>query len=264
MRPLQVLTTFTLMLAFQVAQAACALVRFGYVDQHRPPYYLGNGPLEAKPAGATVDLVRETIASAGCPLRTVRLPVPRVRQSLELGSIDAAPIDASAVDLASFAFPLDKQDKADKDKAFQLVTIVFVRASDKVPKGSNPFAYFKDKRLGAVHGAPYADMLRKAGIEVDDGALDATRNLDKLVRGRIDGFAVALASAHDMDSYIEGLYGKQVVRMDVPLRTTHIWLAFNKTYYANNREQVEAMWNWFEKNGKKRFNELLKNYDKER
>jgi hypothetical protein len=263
MRALQVLTTIILMLAFQGAQAACALVRFGYVDQHRPPYYMGNGPTEAKPPGATIDLVRETITSAGCQMQTVRLPVPRVRQSLELGSIDAAPIDASAADLANFAYPLDKQGNVNKDKAFQLVTVVFVRAGDKVPKGINPFVHFKDKRLGAVHGAPYADLLRKAGIEVDDGALDANRNLEKLLRGRIDGFAVALASAQDMDSYIEEHFGKQITRLEVPLRTTHVWLAFNKAYYANNREQVEAMWTWFEKNGRKRFNEFLKNYDKE-
>ncbi len=263
MRALHALTSITLMLAFQGAQASCALVRFGYVDQHRPPYYMGNGQTEPKPPGATIDLVRETVTSAGCPLQMVRLPVPRVRQSLELGTIDAAPIDASSKDVATFAFPLDKNGNVNKDKAFQLVTIVFVRASDKIAKDTLPLAYFKTKRLGTVHGAPYAVTLRQAGIEVDDGALDAMRNLDKLMRGRIDGFAVALTSAHDMDSYIEERFGKDIVRLEVPLRTTHVWMAFNKTYYANNREHVEAMWTWFEKNGRRRFNEYLKNYDKD-
>jgi polar amino acid transport system substrate-binding protein len=264
MRPLQVLTTITLMLAFQGAQAACALLRFGFVDQHRPPYYLGNGPEEGKPPGATVELLRENAAAAGCPVQTVRLPVPRVRQSLELGLIDAAPIDAVGNDTSKYVFPLDKLGNPNKDRAFQLVTIVFVRAKDKLPKDTQPLSYFKDKRLGSVHGAAYAEQLRKAGIEVDDGALDANRNLEKLMRGRIDGFAVALTSAHDMDSYVEQRFGKDIVRLEVPLRTTHVWLAFNKTYYANNREHIEAMWVWFEKNGRRRFNELLKIYDKER
>ncbi len=263
MRASRALTLIILMLASQTSQAACGLIRFGYVDQHRPPYYMGNGPTEPKPPGATIDLLRETVNSQGCPVQTVRLPTPRVRQSLELGSIDAAPIDASSKDMATFAFPLDKQGNIDKDKAFQLVTIVFVRASDKIAKNVQPLSYFKDKRLGAVHGAPYAELLRKAGLEVDDGALDAMRNLDKLVRGRIDGFAVGLTSAHDMDSYVEERYGKDIVRLEVPLRTTHVWLAFNKAYYARNREHVDAMWNWFEKNGRRRFNELLKNYDKD-
>jgi polar amino acid transport system substrate-binding protein len=264
MRALQVLTTITLMLACHGAQGACALMRFSYVDQHRPPYYLGNGPEEGKPPGATVELLRENAAVAGCPVQVVRLPVPRIRQSLELGLTDAAPIDAVGNDTSKYVFPLDKQGNVSKEKAFQLVTIVFVRAKDNIPKGTQPQAYFKNKRLGSVHGAAYADQLRKMGIEVDDGALDANRNLDKLLRGRIDGFAVALTSAQDMDSYVEQRYGKDIVRLDVPLRTTHVWLAFNKTYYANNREHVELMWSWFEKNGRRRFNELLKIYDKER
>lgn len=263
MRAFHILTAVAALLACQGALAACTPLRFGYVDQHRPPYYLGTGPQPATPPGASVELVREFVAAAGCPIIMSRWPVPRLRQSLAVGAIDASPIDAIADDAANFAFPLDKQGQPDRDKALQLVTIVFVRMADKIPKQSDPMAYLKTHRLGVVHGAPYGDALRKAGIEVDDGALDANRNFDKLLRGRIDAFAVSLTSAQDMDAYIEKEFGKGITRLDTPVRATYIWFAVNKTYYANNREYVDAMWKWFAANGRRRFAELLRSYAKD-
>jgi hypothetical protein len=263
MRALLFLAAVAGILTSQGVLAACTPLRFGFVDQHRPPYYLGNGAQEATPPGASVDLVREFVTAAGCNIIMSRLPVPRVRQSLGLGLIDAAPIDAIGDDTANFAFPLDKTGRPDRDKALQLVTILFVRSADKIARNTDPMVFLKNRRLGLVHGAPYGEPLRKAGIEVDDGALDANRNFDKLLRGRIDAFAVSLTSAHDMDDYIEKEFGKGITRLDTPIRATYIWFAVNKTYYARNREYVDGMWKWFGVHGRRRFAELLKSYDKD-
>jgi hypothetical protein len=262
MRLSRLLTALLLTIAGSHAAAAgCKLIRYGYYDQHRPPFYYGDGTVEAKPPGASVDLAREAMRSADCPMQTVRLPSLRMVRMLELGEIDAAQIDALGQNTKNFAFPLDPSGNPDKAKALQLVTVVYVRARDKIAKDVNPATYFKGRKLGIMHGAPYAETLRKAGIDVDDGAQEAFRNLEKLARGRVDGFAGAMVSPNDLDAFIEKRFGKEIVRLDIPLRTAHLWLAFSKEYYASNRTQVDAMWNWYGSNGQRRLQDILKTYN---
>jgi len=55
-------------------------------------------------------------------------------------------------------------------------------------------------------------------------------------------------------------FGKQLVRLERPLRVHHFWLAFNKRYYENNRSQVEAMWAWIGAHGHMRFVTLVEQY----
>ncbi|MES2129510.1 MAG: hypothetical protein V4463_19740 [Pseudomonadota bacterium] len=243
------------------ARAACEPIKLGFIDQSRPPYYMGSGAVEAKPPGAGVELLREAAASAGCAVTTVRMPQPRLRTALETGALDAVPIDAVGHDLEAFAFPLDHQGLPDKDKAMRLWTVVFVRAADKVPRDADPLQYFKGKRLGLTHGAPYAQQFRDAGIIVDDGAVDSLRNLDKIKLGRVDGFAIALAGPTDMDTLVASRFGGELVRLDKPLRMAHVWMALSHSWQARNKEAADAMWSWFGANGSARFRVLLKKYD---
>lgn len=251
-------------LAFQAAAAlgACDPVRLAYVDQHRPPYYLGTGNKPASPPGASVDLLNEIVASVGCTVSVSRLPYLRVRTALEANLIDAAPLAAEGQDSEQFAFPLDKSGKPDTTKAMRMHTFLFMRASDKVAADGDPLQLLAGKRIGVVHGAAITRPLRELGLQVDDGAANAHRNVEKLMLGRIDVFAISLITPTDVDALVAARYGKEIVRIDKPAQTMHMWLAFSKPYYAQHRERVEAMWRWVGNNGNTRFGELLRKYDK--
>ncbi|MES2297961.1 MAG: transporter substrate-binding domain-containing protein [Pseudomonadota bacterium] len=242
------------------AQAACAPIRVGYLNQDRPPYYLGNGSEPANPPGASIEMIREIAASIGCPIVFVRLPVARVRMALEAGSIDIAPMSPIGDESATFAFPLGKNGKLDADSGLPLVSVVFVRSSDAIARDVDTMRHLQGRTIGINHGAMYAEGLRQAGVRVDDGASDVARNIEKLRRGRIDGYAVTLVSAQDMDGFIAAHFAGELTRLEKPLQSSHVWLAVNKAYYARNREQVDAIWAWVARNGRTRFAQLLDIY----
>jgi ABC-type amino acid transport substrate-binding protein len=246
------------------ALAACEL-RVGYTNQEVPPYYLGAGSAEASPPGASVELIREIAASAGCSIVAVRLPPLRMWAALEAGTIDAAPLGLPPSDgsAGAIAFPLDKNGRIDRDRSMQMHTVVFIRAREMLSKDGDPIHFLQGKKIGTTHGAPYASVLRKNGYEVDEGAADTRRNFDKLLRRRIDAFAVSLASPGDMDGVVAAQYGGDIARFDKPIRIANIWLPVSRAFYVNNVERAETMWNWLGAKGSGRFAQLLKKYDKE-
>lgn len=242
------------------AHAACSPVKFGYPDQNRPPYWMGQGQEVPSRPGVSVELVRRVAASAGCPVDFKRLPVLRILPAVASGEIDFASVDASAAGTSGIVFPLDKNKQPDIERAAPMTIVAFVRAEDHVARDADPVSYFKGKTVGATLGAPYAQRLRQAGMEVDTGATNVARNFEKLRRGRIDGFVVSLVSASDMDSYVAEQYGDAFVRLPQAVFTDHIWLAANQQYYDSHRSQVEAMWAWLGASGKKEFAALLEKY----
>lgn len=260
MHPARIPLTVALSLLAAQAQGTCTPIRVGYVDQHRPPYFLGNGRVEARPAGASVDLLREAAAVAGCDIVSVRLPPLRLRNALVNAGIDATLMNATPADAAQFALPLDKAGKLDTKRAVQMYTVVFVRAGDKIPPDTDPHAWFRSRRLGMNNGASLAAQLRGEGVQVDDGAHDGARNLEKLVRGRIDGYAATMVAPDGMDASVYAKYGKQLVRLSIPLRTHHFWLAYTKPYYAGNREAVDAIWEWMGAQGNLRLAHYVERY----
>lgn len=249
------------MLACGAAQA-CATLRFGFYNQEIAPYYMGSGSSVAEPPGAAVELVRESAASAGCPMTSVRLPRARLPIMLGSGAIDAAALGLEGLTESNGVYPRDKAGKPDTQRAFKLYTVIFVRAADVEGKGADPALYLKGRKIGTYLGVPYAAEFRQAGYEVDDGANDTQRNLEKLRLRRIDGFAVALAAPSDMDNVIAEQYGGELIRLDKPMRVSSVWLAFSQAYYDKQRDQVEAIWNWIGANGHARFAVLLKKYEK--
>lgn len=263
MRTLNVFAAIAIALVAGHAAAACAPIRLGYIDQHRPPYYLGAGGVVPAKAGASIELVRDIAASAGCTVSFVRLPLLRMRAALASGAIDAMPMDASDEDTLLFALPKDKAGRLDRGKALHYNTVVFVRAGDKLPADTDPRDYFKSHLLGINHGASMIPQLQALGIQVDDGALDATRNLEKLMRKRLDGYGASMVEVGDLDRVVAAGFGNRVVRLHKPLRVTNIWLAVSKDYYAKNAAQTETMWNWIGKRGAVRFRKLIKKYENE-
>lgn len=248
-----------LVCAGALAAPPCSTLRLGYIDQHRPPFYIGNGVVEATPPGAAVDLVREMASAGGCPLSTVRLPAPRIRMALAAGQIDIAQVDPDDEDKRDFAFPMAGAE-LDRARALGQFVVVFVRARDHLAPNTEPVRYFKGRTLGVNHGASYIAQLREAGIGVDEGALDAQRNLEKVVLGRIDGFAVTLSAAASMDAFVAQRYGHALVRLPRPLRSSNAWFAVNKAFYEAHRAQVDAMWDWLGAHGRTRYPVLQKRY----
>lgn len=241
---------------------ACQPLRVGYTDQNRPPYYLGSGGDLPDPPGASVELMKEIVEAGGCRVQLVRLPLMRIRSSLESGAIDAAPVDPSAKDNEVLAFPRDRNGRPDGTRALTIYNIVFVRSADKLPPDTDPTTWLRGRTLGVVFGAHYAADLRKLGLNLDDGAKDVTRNLDKLMRRRVDAFVTTLTQPNEMDGFVASQFGDSIVRLEKPIRLSYVHFAVNREYYERNKEKVDAMWRWVGTSGRQRFDQLLKRYEK--
>ncbi|WP_343731437.1 hypothetical protein [Duganella sp.] len=242
------------------AAAVCEPIRIGYVNQERPPYYLGAGSdIPAKP-GASAELFQRFAASAGCDASLRRLPVNRIIPSLAAGLLDFAPLDSSSKDIADLAFPRDKNNQLDYGRAVPINIVVFVRSADHIPPATEPAKYFRDRLLGVTLGATYRARIQGLGMKIDSGAVDIARNLEKLKLSRIDGFAVSVTSPGDMDAYVAQKYKGAIIRLPQPLFTDHIWIAASASYYAAHPGQVEKMWTWLGSAGKREYFNLLKEY----
>jgi ABC-type amino acid transport substrate-binding protein len=252
---------FAVLIALAGHAHACTPLRLGYVDQHRPPFFLGSGKAAPEAPGVSVELIREAAAQAGCTVELVRMPHARLRPELAAGRIDAAPIDARGNDPERFAYPLTATGQPDRAMGMSLLSVVYVRSIEQATPDTDPASLLHGRRLGILAGTPYSDDFRAMGIKVDDGALNAARNLEKLARQRIDGFSVVVATPADLDSYVAANYGSQLVRLERPIREASMWITFNRNYYLSNKAQVEGMWTWFGANVRKRIPLLLKKYE---
>ena len=249
-----------LALAANNVHAACGTIRFAYPDQHRPPYWMGNGASVPDPAGASVDWIREFAASSGCAIELVRLPVMRLRVALASGAVDFVPVDITADGQPGVVIPRDAQGKPDTRRAISLVVVAFVRAKDGYARDVDPMDMVRGKRVGIMYGSSYGAQLEKAGAKLDQGAPTVPTNFDKLQLGRIDAFVVPMIAASDMDKYVAERYKGQLVRLDKPVLKSFNWIATNPAYYETHRRDVDTLWNWLGTDGNKRFNLLLRKY----
>ncbi|MET0322846.1 MAG: hypothetical protein ABW069_19160 [Duganella sp.] len=232
-----------------MAADACVPLRVGYLDQHRPPYWIGEGATVPEPPGAGVDLMHDAVVASGfgCEPAWVRLPAARLRLALANGDIDMSPLGEMATYPAGIALPRDKAGNIDLDRAMHNTLIVLVRAGDKLPPATQPMVYFKGKVLGAPQGLSTTPRLREAGLTIDDGGRDLERNIEKLRLGRVDGVIVSAVSPEHLKSTLERYRGA-IVQLPQPLINTRVWLAFNDSYYRAHRSQVEALWTWLDVN----------------
>ncbi len=242
------------------ADAAPCVVRLAYVDQQMQPYYMGEGEAIPDPPGAGVELAQALVASAGCTIKLSRMPQKRVESALAAGEIDMALLGAHAATVPSLAYPRAKGGELDRQRSMKSYTIAFVRAADKLPQETDPASYFVGRRLGTMYGAPFAAIFREAGVLADDGALDHERNFNKLLLGRVDGYAASLTNPADLDAYVRTKYGTKVVRLQRPMRVAYLYLASNRSYYDANRTAVEAMWRFMGSHGAATFTVLMKKY----
>jgi ABC-type amino acid transport substrate-binding protein len=244
------------------AEAACQPLRFGYTDKEVSPYYMGSGAEEGKPPGALAELTRESINGGGCPVVMVRLPPARLRNSLEEGRLDATSLFSPDIigDAPNIVYPRDKNGKADPSRGVPLFIVVFVRASDHLPRDGEPVKLLHGRVVGLSQGAPHIKTVRNLGVVVDDGAANPELNFEKLKLGRIDAFAISISTMTDMDPLVAARYGGQIVRLNKPLLISSSYLALNRSYYEANREYAEAIWRWYGAHGRARMTTLLKKY----
>lgn len=238
------------------AMAECLPIQVGYLDQHRPPYWLGAGTTVPAAPGAGAELISRFTASVGCPAAFLRMPVLRIKPAVAAGEIDFGPMQAGGFGTPGIVFPLDKNRRLDRSRSIPMSIVVFVRAGDR----PGPKQHFQGRTLGTTLGSAYVGKLRESGFRVDSGAVDVASNFEKLKLRRFDGFAVSLISPGDMDSYVAEKYHGEIVRVDEPLLSDHIWLAASQKYYRRHPQRVEAMWDWLGTSGKKEFGELLSKY----
>jgi ABC-type amino acid transport substrate-binding protein len=242
------------------ALGACAPLRIGYADQDRPPYFLGSGQDVPDQPGASVDLLREMAGAAKCPVSFVRLPLRRLGAALLEGRIDATPVTSDKADTAAFAVPRDRHGALDNARAMRLVTVLYVRRDDAAARAAEPLEYFRTHKLGIVLGSPILAWGQQRGLDIDDGAANLVRNLEKLRLGRIDGFAGYIGAPADLDFQVRELHGKALVRHRKLLSSQHVVLAFSNSYRDSNRAAVETMWNWLASHGQTRLAQLMKGY----
>ena len=240
--------------------AACGTIRFAYPDQHRPPYWLGNGASVPEPPGASVEWIRAFAARGGCAVELVRLPVMRLRSSLTSGAVDFIPVDITADGQPGIVLPRDAQGRPDTKRATTLVVAAFVRTKDGYARDLDPLELVRGKRIGVMYGATYSGLLEKAGAILDQGASSVSSNFDKLMLGRIDAFIVPMIAASDLDKYVADHYPGQLVRLDKPVLKSYLWVATNPAYYEAHRHEVDSAWNWIGTDGNKQLNLLLRKY----
>lgn len=242
------------------AMALCVPIQVGYLDQHRPPYWLGAGTTVPAVPGAGAELISRFAASVGCPAAFLRMPVLRITPAVAAGEIDFGPMPANAHGTPGIVFPLDKNRRLDRSRSIPMSIVVFVRASDRLSRNARPFQHFQGRTLGTTLGSAYVGKLRESGFLVDSGAVDVASNFEKLKLHRFDGFAVSLISPGDMDTFVAKKYHGEIVRLREPLLSDHIWLAASQQYYKRHPQRVEAMWDWLGSSGKKEFAQLLAKY----
>jgi len=251
---------FVLLVTTGNALAACGVIRFAYPDQHRPPYWLGNGETVPEPPGAGVEFVRELAASADCALALVRLPVLRLRPALVHGSVDLTPVDISADGQPGIVLPRDAAGKPDIRRGTSSVVVLFIRRKHAGWRALDPLDFVHGRTVGVIHGASYGARLEQAGATLDHGATTASGNFEKLRLGRIDGFVLSLIAPGDLDKFIASRYGNDIVRVEKPILRMHMWLAANQAFYDSHRPQVEAIWNWIGSEGNRRYHTILRKY----
>jgi hypothetical protein len=167
-----------------------------------------------------------------------------LRIALQTGVVDYLPIEERADLPPETVLPRDRNGALDRSRAIHTSIIVMVRAADQLPTDTITPRYFQGRVIGVPYGAPYTEAVREAGIKVDDGGRDLESNVGKLKLKRVDGVALTVGMAGDMDQAIAERYGSEVVRLRMPLFSGNIWLATNPGYYAAHRDQVEAIWTW--------------------
>lgn len=249
-----------LMMTSQALAGDC-LVRVGYPDRERRPYFMGNGSAPADPPGIGVELLSKAAVSAGCKVVLVRLPTPRLRVALTEGAIDLTFYDFIEGDVPFAVLPRTGGGAPDTKRALRALGVVYVRRADAAAVGEDPRGYFQRHRLAVNQGTPLAMQLRGVGVQVDDGAGDAISNFEKVMLKRADGVVLTTLSETAMDGFMASRYGGALVRIDTPIKISYVWFATSKAFHQAHRQPAEDIWKWVGTQAPAHVDGLLRKYE---
>jgi polar amino acid transport system substrate-binding protein len=233
-------TSLILLLSISAAPAADApLLRIGYSNQDSPFFIMGNGSAIPPMPGIAVEIAAAAARECNVAVDSARYPGGRLLAHLADNTIDAVlMLSFSPERLAIAVYPM-AGDAA--DPAFQLATLsyaFYVRKGSDVSWDGNAMSGLKEP-VGANFGWSIVDDLKKRGLAVET-AQETGNNFNKLLRGRIDAFAIQTSIG---DAYVERhkLAGK-VAALEPPISSKPYYLVFSHGWHEAYPEAASCLW----------------------
>ena len=206
-----------------------------------PPFTFGVGTEIRSPLpGQVIDLLRAAAAHAAIPIEVTRVPWARGLEMLKAAEADGIFMSSYTEDrLAYGVYPM-KDGKPDVGrKLVDLSYWLYVRQDSGVDWDGKTLSNLHAP-IGATTGFAIIPMLRDLGATVEEDPIHL-RNLYKLMRGEIDGYAELQAHVERALRDHQKAF-QSIVKLPVPLRTTPYYLMFSKAFYAATPDRAERLW----------------------
>ncbi|MGQ5521662.1 substrate-binding periplasmic protein [Chitinimonas sp. PSY-7] len=214
-------------------------ISLAYNSEPSSPYFIGDGYVPPKKPGAAVELLQLAATQIGCTLKLTRLPNMRVLAEAQVGKYDGVFMYSyNAERAASFVYPT-RAGKPDGSRRITSLSYYLYRA-----KGAS--ANWDGQHFSGINGAIGVnlgwsvgkDLLAK-GLQIEE-AISTRQNFAKLRNGRIAAYATQDLAG---DSVIQEDDIKDVERLPTPISSKDYFILFNPTYYQQNHDRVEQLWN---------------------
>lgn len=252
------LLVFLLGISSSAFAAPCGIVKVGYTDQPRPPFFLGSGHETPEPPGMAVELIRNSFAALNCRVHFKRYPPARLASALSQGAVDFSFVGLGPKLRREITVPTLSNGNVDRQRALHLKGVVFVRAKDGISPVVLPSVYFRSHALAAYKELQVFNALPSETIVVDYGGKDIWANFEKLRLSRVDGVMAALFDVRSMDEIILFRYQGSIVRMPIPLTSIDLTLATNASFKLQNPLLVAQTWNQIRDNWPDELETLMK------
>lgn len=206
-----------------------------------PPFTYGVGTEIRSPLpGLVIELLRAASAHAAVPIELTRVPWARGLELIQAAEADGIFMSSYTQDrLAYGVYPM-KDGKPDVGrKLVDLSYWLYVRQDSGVDWDGKAIINLQAP-IGATTGFAIIPMLRSMGVTVVEDPVHL-RNLYKLIRGEIDGYA-------ELQAHVERALRDHpkvfdtIVKLPTPLRTTPYYLMFSKPFYAASPDRAERLW----------------------
>ena len=215
----------------------------GYSDAEDYPYQIGH---KINPPGIAIEIISEAAENIGIKVIYTALPNKRVQTSLKEGKIidGAFMFSFSRERTLNGVYPATSGLPDRKRRIATLSYYIYKKKGSPLNWNGRRFTGIdkSDIRnsIGANTGYSVVNDLEKLGVPVDDGSKTTSQNFQKLLSGRISGFAHQDLVA---DNYLQQHKITDIEKIPVPFVQKDYFLMINREYYSENRQTVERLWN---------------------
>lgn len=237
-----ILAIFISVVSVSCGHAADTQICLGYSDAEAFPFQIRH---DADPPGIAIEILNRVGKDLGINIIYLRLPNKRVQALLSKGrSIDGAFMYSFKTDRNINArYPM-KDDAPDGEKRLTSLSYYVYRLKSTSLQwdGSRLSGIdFSDKsmKIGANSGYSIVGDLEKMGVNVDDGGKTTESNFDKLISGRIVGYAHQDLVA---DNYIKAQKLVTVEKLAIPLVSKPYFLIFSQKFMQEHPLLAERIW----------------------